>query len=89
MPRAKPEQETRLLTSTADKSRSRESRFVAEAGVKDEKSNLVAGTNGTMEANELPRAKRSALVNAENTEFEVAGANGAMEANGFKEEIVD
>jgi len=45
-----------------------------------------------MEANGLPRAKTSALVDAENTEFEVAGANGAvlsMDANGFKEETVD
>ncbi len=86
MPCANPEQETRLLTSTADKSRSRELRFVAEAGAKEEKS------NGAMEANGLPRAKRSALVDAENTEFEVAGTNGTvliMEANGFKEEIVD
>ena len=40
----------------------------------------------------LTREKRSALVDAENTEFEVAGTNGTvliMEANGFKEEIVD
>ena len=50
--KTKTEQETRLLTSAADKSRSRESRFVAgaEAGnTKEEKSNVDAGTN---EANE-------------------------------------
>ena len=48
MPRTKTEQETRLLTSAADKSRSRESRVVAGAetdNAKEEKSNVVAGTN--------------------------------------------
>jgi hypothetical protein len=56
MPRTKTEQETRLLTSAADKSRSRESRVVAGAGstgstradkgnAKEGKSNVVAGTN--------------------------------------------
>ncbi len=56
MPRAKPKQETGLLTSTADKSRSRESRVTGikvkgfKAGAKEEKSK-AAGTNGAMEAN--------------------------------------
>ena len=56
MPRTKTEHESRLLTSTADKSRSRESRFVvgdgstgstrADAGnTKEGKSNVDAGTN--------------------------------------------
>ena len=56
MPRTKTEQETGLLTSAADKSRSRESRVVAGAGstgstradkgnAKEGKSNVDAGTN--------------------------------------------
>ena len=56
MPQTKTEQETRLLVSAADKSRSRESRVVAGAGstgstradkgnAKEGKSNVDAGTN--------------------------------------------
>ena len=53
MPRTKTEQETRLLTSAADKSRSRESRVVVGTEAKEGKSNVVAGTN---EANRFEEA---------------------------------